>query len=65
MKEQTRMTQSTVKKAGENRINRSIAAKAYMSFQCVCCNHYVSPGMFTPEGWATYKQTRLCPDCQK
>ena len=38
--------------------------KHYMHFQCVRCGHCVSPGMFSTESWAVYKQTELCPDCQ-
>ena len=64
MQEQT-MIQPAANNTGENRVIGSGGEKPYMRFLCVRCNQCVSPGMFTAEEWAVYKQTELCPDCQK
>ena len=59
------MRPSKADKSGGYDTERTTAGKGFMRFQCASCNHCVSPGMFTTEGWAAYKQTGLCPDCQK
>jgi hypothetical protein len=59
------MIPSTVNNTGEHRTAGSGGEKPYMRFICACCNQCVSPGMFTAEEWSVYKQTELCPDCQK
>jgi hypothetical protein len=64
MQEQRIMTPSRVSNAGERRIGDLPGEKPYMRFRCARCNHCVSPGMFSAEGWEVYKQTELCPDCQ-
>ena len=62
---QEQIIRSEVNNTGENRVVGSGGEKRYMRFQCARCNQCVSPGMFTAEGWQVYKQTELCPDCQK
>ena len=65
MQEQRIIARSKISSPGERRIGNLPGEKPYMRFRCISCNHCVSPGMFTAEGWAIYKQTELCPDCQK
>ena len=65
MEKQRMMTSSAIRKAGRHRLGRSPGEKSYMRFRCVRCDHCVSPGMFTNEGWAIYKKTELCPECQE
>ena len=65
MQEQRVMTQRRTENITERRIGDLPGEKPYMRFRCVRCNQCVSPGMFTAEGWAVYKQTELCPDCQE
>ena len=64
--EKQKMTTGTHnnRSARRHRPYRATSEKPYMRFQCVRCGHCVSPGMFTADGWAVYKETELCPDCQ-
>ena len=65
MQEQRVMRRSRLSMVEERQLGSGAGERQYMRFRCVRCNHCVSPGMFTAEGWAIYKQTELCPDCQK
>lgn len=65
MQEQRITTPTKINNSREHHIGDLPGEKPYMRFRCIRCNHCVSPGMFTAEGWAIYKQTELCPDCQK
>jgi len=60
-----RRASAVAHKTKEQQVALAPGERPYMRFRCVRCNHCVSPGMFTAKGWAVYKQTELCPDCQK
>lgn len=65
MQAQRIITSSTVNDARKSHAGGSSGERPYMRFQCVCCSHSISPGMFTARGWEIYKKTELCPYCQK
>jgi hypothetical protein len=65
MQEQRMIRPSMMDRPGGHHVGRSRGEHSYLRFRCVRCNHCVSPGMFTAEGWTIYKDTELCPDCQK
>jgi len=65
MQEQRTTASLTIGKSGKYRFGRSGSEKSYMRFRCVRCDQCVSPGMFSAEGWAIYKETELCPACQE